>query len=304
MADSGSGRALAPIGGQVPSGGAAGSSVPIGLRYGSGVSSHGIPRGISVWPDAQAPYGGGPDPIGPAGPGDPLDRSGWVEGLEASADTAQLGSEEFEPALGVIEAPHPMEDLADQLASTGRLQLSQGEIYLAEASLSNAVALFTSDPIMRIEYALALAAVGNFAGARTELIDGFRMQPELVVESLNVVSAYGGEELFLERMEQIDRYRESVPLDSDSLFVRAFLAFHAGALEAAREDFLLLRSNDPKFPFLSAFTKQLELLDLTKPSEPRQPAEPAQGDPDGEAGDDPDGEAGEDPAKASGGPDR
>lgn len=259
LADPGAGRRLAPLGSADP-------SLPPALkdpRRGGGLSNHGSLQGAVFWPDHRQTNEGDPNPA-TREPERQLDSShGEIDESGAAGEVID-GRQPLPPQP---RAQQPMEELADQLARTARRQLSQGQVYLAEASLNSAVSLFPSDPIMRIEYALALSSVGNFHGAVNELINGFRLAPELMVESLNVVAVFGGRERFAERMEQIDRYRAAFPLDSNSLFLRAFLALHSGAREEARRDFLLLKSKDPGFPFLSAFTKRLSLIEQTPPTQ-------------------------------------
>ncbi|MFH0944750.1 MAG: hypothetical protein V2A76_06090 [Planctomycetota bacterium] len=258
MSSAGGGRLMGPLGSGMPVQGgerypAVGWGVPVLPPQGGGAPVDGIP----VWPEVTQPEWPGPDPVDPVDPAPrPVPRE-WQVPPDIVDGTS--GPIREDPVI-----PHPMADLADQLARTARTQLRQGSVSQAESSLNSAVTLFPSDPVLRIEYALALSGVGNFHGAVRQLVDGFRLHPDLVVEPLNVVAAYGGEELFAVRMEEIDRYREAFPLDSNSRFLRAFLLLHSGALEEAQRDFLALKESDPEFPFVGAFCRRMDGLVLAE----------------------------------------
>lgn len=257
MSPAGGGRLAGPIGSGMPVRGgggirmpAAGWGVPVQPPQGGGAPV----GGIRVWPGQTQPGRPGTDPEDPTPRPTPRE---WIVPPDIMDGTS--GPIREDPI-----GPHPMADLADQMARTARTQLRQGNTIQAESSLSSAVTLFPSDPVMRIEYALALSSVGNFHGAVRQLVDGFRLHPDLVVEPLNVVEAYGGEEKFAERMEQIDQYRAEYPQDSNSRFLHGFLKLHSGSLTEARDDFLALKESDPDFPFLGSFCRRLDGLELAE----------------------------------------
>ncbi|MBI4881918.1 MAG: hypothetical protein HY812_20015 [Planctomycetes bacterium] len=281
LAPLGSGRPLAPLGSgrafsaadlDAPSS-AAGSGVPEAPAGGESPLAGG---GFLVLEDvrslgiAEAPDRLG-EPIAGVAPLPPEERSSTLPPGGVAPRAALPGLETPDPAAPEPR-PHPLSGLAEQLVTSARQQLQDGQVYLAESSLSSAVTLFPEDSRLRLEYALAQAGVGNVHGAARSLVDGFRLEPDLVVEPLNVVKAYGGRERYQERLEQVSLYQAAYPLDSNALFLRGFLTAHAGDAAQAVADFSRLRQNDPVYPFVGAFLKRLEAADVAPQAPEEAPA--------------------------------
>ncbi len=275
LAPLGSGRPLAPLGqGRVLNAG--------DLDAPSGAAGPALPEEPSAG-NAPAPRGGFlvVEDAGSLGLAEAPDRLGGPvtavvplppeESIRVAPGGALLGLDTPEPANREPRR-HPLSGLAEQLVTSARQQLQEGQIYLAESSLSSAVTLFPEDSLLRLEYALAQAAVGNVHGAARSLVDGFRLDPDLVAESLNVVKAYGGRDRYQERLEQVNLYQAAYPLDSGALFVRGFLTVHAGDAAQALADFSRLRANDPEYPFVGALLKRLEAVDVAPQAPEDAPA--------------------------------
>lgn len=287
----GSGRRLAPTGAAERSS-PIGPSTPVFPPQGGSTPQIGIVTRIAVWPGADVQQiRDDDDPVG--GPrtgftprGEPAHTAAGVlavatgvEGVAENPDPLPAGAGSDVPEFADPADQQPMVTLGRRLLSSGRQQLREKQYFLAESSFHGALSLFPRDPVLHIEYALALLGVDNVNGASAELISGFRIEPDLLTESLNLQAAFGGKEAFDERLELVTRYQQAYPLDSGALFLLGFLELHSGAAVSARERFELLTRNDPHYPFAAAFSKRLEVADLLlEEQEAEAPAEPKRDD--------------------------
>lgn len=190
-----------------------------------------------------------------AGPGDAHIGESAVESSATATGVASSDSRRDEPRL-------TREDLNRATAAgiaigRGDTAFEHGEYERARDEYTQAIAVVSDAPGIRIALGLSDYALGEFEAAAHAIRRGVAQSPDLASSDFDLLDVYGQPEDSNRHRRALDEFVTQNPEDADALFLLGFVQYFSDQREAARTTFSAYRSIVPHDELADAFVEKV-----------------------------------------------